>query len=70
MFDLLLLNGILLFWEISKLIVVYGLWILVLLILLDLYMYKYKGIWVVLMILIWVLVGNYVNFGVFELYGD
>ena len=31
---------------------------------------KYKGIWVCLAILTRALGGNYVNFGVFELYGD
>lgn len=31
---------------------------------------KYKGIWICLSILTRALGGNYVNFGVFELYGD
>lgn len=33
-------------------------------------MQKYKGIWNCLTILTRALGGNYVNFGVFELYGD
>ena len=33
-------------------------------------MQKYKGIWNCLAILTRALGGNYVNFGVFELYGD
>lgn len=36
----------------------------------DPYTIKYKGIWVCLTILTHALGGNYVNFGVFELYGD
>ena len=36
----------------------------------DLYTHKYKGIWICLTILTRALSGNYVNFGVFELYGD
>lgn len=36
----------------------------------DPYAAKYKGIWVCLMILSRALSGNYVNFGVFDLYGD
>jgi exportin-7 len=63
-------NGILLFREVSKLIVAYGSRILSLPTPADPYTYKYKGIWVVLSILTRALAGNYVNFGVFELYGD
>lgn len=63
-------NGILLFREISKLIVAYGSRILALPTPSDPYTYKYKGIWVALTILTRALAGNYVNFGVFELYGD
>lgn len=63
-------NGILLFREISKLIVAYGSRILALPTPSDPYTYKYKGIWVALTILTRALNGNYVNFGVFELYGD
>ncbi|KAH9557462.1 hypothetical protein CY35_07G085500 [Sphagnum magellanicum] len=63
-------NGILLFREVSKLIVAYGSRILSLPTPSDPYTYKYKGIWVALTILTRALAGNYVNFGVFELYGD
>ncbi|KAG0447142.1 hypothetical protein HPP92_028453 [Vanilla planifolia] len=48
-------NGILLFREVSNS---------------DIYGNKYKGIWISLTILSRALSGNYVNFGVFELYGD
>lgn len=34
------------------------------------YAEKYKGIWLSLTILTRALAGNYVNFGVFDLYGD
>ncbi len=34
------------------------------------YAHKYKGIWVCLTVLARALSGNYVNFGVFDLYGD
>lgn len=34
------------------------------------YKHKYKGIWICLLILMRALAGNYVIFGVFELYGD
>ncbi|XP_021628258.1 exportin-7 isoform X4 [Manihot esculenta] len=63
-------NGILLFREVSKLIVAYGARILALPNVADIYAYKYKGIWICLTILSRALAGNYVNFGVFELYGD
>ncbi|KAF2300870.1 hypothetical protein GH714_017937 [Hevea brasiliensis] len=63
-------NGILLFREVSKLIVAYGTRILALPNAADIYAYKYKGIWICLTILSRALAGNYVNFGVFELYGD
>ena len=36
----------------------------------DPYTQKYKGIWLCLAILTRALSGNYVNFGVFDLYGD
>ena len=36
----------------------------------DPYGAKYKGIWICLLILARALGGTYVNFGVFELYGD
>ncbi|EOA19851.1 hypothetical protein CARUB_v10000101mg [Capsella rubella] len=63
-------NGILLFREVSKLIVAYGSRILALPNVADIYAFKYKGIWVSLSILSKALSGNYCNFGVFELYGD
>ncbi|KAL4292157.1 hypothetical protein GQ457_14G020780 [Hibiscus cannabinus] len=63
-------NGILLFREVSKLIVAYGTRILSLPNPADMYAFKYKGIWISLTILSRGLAGNYVNFGVFELYGD
>ncbi|XP_010558032.1 PREDICTED: exportin-7-like isoform X2 [Tarenaya hassleriana] len=63
-------NGILLFREISKLIVAYGSRILALPNVADIYAYKYKGIWISLTILSRALNGGYCNFGVFELYGD
>ncbi|KAK1578194.1 hypothetical protein Q3G72_028343 [Acer saccharum] len=63
-------NGILLFREVSKLIVAYGSRILALPNVADIYAYKYKGMWICLTILSRALAGNYVNFGVFELYGD
>ncbi|XP_072984276.1 uncharacterized protein [Typha latifolia] len=63
-------NGILLFREVSKLIVAYGSRILSFPNNTDIYANKYKGIWISLTILSRALAGNYVNFGVFELYGD
>ncbi|KAF6163853.1 hypothetical protein GIB67_024708 [Kingdonia uniflora] len=63
-------NGILLFREVSKLVVAYGSRILSLPNAADIYAFKYKGIWICFTILSRALAGNYVNFGVFELYGD
>ncbi|XP_027114232.1 exportin-7 isoform X1 [Coffea eugenioides] len=63
-------NGILLFREVSKLLVAYGSRVLSLPNPADIYAFKYKGIWISLTILARALAGNYVNFGVFELYGD
>ncbi|XP_047334850.1 exportin-7-A-like isoform X2 [Impatiens glandulifera] len=63
-------NGILLFREVSKLIVAYGSQILSFPNFPDMYTFKYKGISIVLSIMSRALAGNYVNFGVFELYGD
>lgn len=63
-------NGILLFREVSKLVVAYGSRILSHPINTDVYANKYKGIWISLTILTRAMTGNYVNFGVFELYGD
>ncbi|EFJ44129.1 hypothetical protein VOLCADRAFT_65225 [Volvox carteri f. nagariensis] len=63
-------NGILLFREVSKVVVTYanrpagatgGS---------AVYDTRYKGIWVCLLALARAMSGNYVNFGVFELYGD
>lgn len=65
-------NGILLFREVSKILKVYGTRTL-----LpsspapsDPYGQRYKGIWICMSILTKALGGNYVNFGVFDLYGD
>ncbi|KAK2988430.1 hypothetical protein RJ640_023977 [Escallonia rubra] len=63
-------NGILLFREVSKLVVSYGSRILSLPNHADMYSSKYKGTWIVLTIISRALAGNYVNFGVFEIYGD
>ncbi|KAK7267202.1 hypothetical protein RIF29_19867 [Crotalaria pallida] len=63
-------NGILLFREVSKLIVAYGSRVVSLPNKADLYTSKYKGISICLIILSRALSGNYVNFGIFELYGD
>ncbi|XP_078427480.1 ARM repeat superfamily protein isoform X2 [Wolffia australiana] len=63
-------NGILLFREVSKLIVAYGRRILSFPAGSDIYSSRYKGMWISLHILSRALAGNYVNFGVFELYGD
>uniref|UniRef100_A0A165YIR9 Importin N-terminal domain-containing protein n=1 Tax=Daucus carota subsp. sativus TaxID=79200 RepID=A0A165YIR9_DAUCS len=69
-FDMTSANGILLFREVSKLLVTYGSRILPLAHHGDIYAFKYKGIWISLTIFSRALAGNYVNFGVFELYGD
>lgn len=63
-------NGILLFREVSKILVAYGSRILSLPNITDMYANKYKGIWISMTIMQRALAGNYVNFGVFELYGD
>ncbi|RAL45197.1 hypothetical protein DM860_014607 [Cuscuta australis] len=63
-------KGILLFREVSKLLVAYGSRILSIPNPSDMYAYKYKGILISLTILSRAISGNYVNFGVFELYGD
>ncbi|XP_047307170.1 exportin-7-A-like isoform X3 [Impatiens glandulifera] len=63
-------SGILLFREVSKLIVAYGSQMLSFPNFADMYTFKYKGISIVLTIMSRALAGNYVNFGVFELYGD
>lgn len=69
-FDLSSPNGILLFREVSKVLVIYGTAILQKSDITDTYQQKYKGIWICLQILTRALAGNYVNFGVFGLYGD
>ncbi|XP_039690945.1 exportin-7 isoform X3 [Medicago truncatula] len=63
-------NGILLFREVSKLIVAYGSRIISLPNKADMYASKYKGISICMIILVRALSGNFVNFGIFELYGD
>ncbi|XP_027367978.1 exportin-7-A-like isoform X1 [Abrus precatorius] len=63
-------NGILLFREVSKLIVAYGSRILPIPNKADMYASKYKGMSICLVILTRALSGNFVNFGIFELYGD
>ncbi len=63
-------NGIKLFWETSKVIVAHGTRVLQLANVQDMYASKYKGTALCFVILLRGLAGNYVNFGVFELYGD
>ncbi|KAF0719560.1 Aste57867_954 [Aphanomyces stellatus] len=63
-------NGILLFRELSNVIVAYGSRILNYQALRDSYAEKYKGISLCLGVLFRALGGNYVNFGVFKLYND
>lgn len=64
-------NGILLFREVSKVLKTYGSRILGMPApSADPYGQRYKGIWICMSILTRALGGNYVNFGVFELYGD
>ena len=63
-------NGILLFRETSKIVCSYGSRILHLPTKSDIYKEKYKGIRSMLNVLIAVLTGGYVNFGVFDLYED
>jgi len=63
-------NGILLFRETSQILVTYGSRILGRPVAKDAYAEKYKGMALCLIILQRALCGNYVNFGVFALYGD
>lgn len=63
-------NGILLFRETSQILVTYGTRILNRPVVKDAYSDKYKGMSLCLIILQRALFGNYVNFGVFALYGD
>lgn len=69
-FDSSSVNGILLFREVSKLLKSYGNFVLSLGTVSDVYKAKYKGMATCLRILTRALSGNYVNFGVFELYND
>lgn len=65
-------HGILLFREASKFIAEYGQRVLALQVphADQIYLMKYKGITVIYRILLHVLSGEYINFGVFQLYGD
>jgi len=64
-------NGILLFREVSSVLVAYGKHVLSAgNAVPNAYEYRYKGIWVCLLMLARAMSGNYVNFGVFDLYGD
>lgn len=66
-------NGILLFREASRIICRFGMRVMATPAPADsglLYKYKYKGIWLSFLTLTRALAGNYVPFGVFELYGD
>jgi exportin-7 len=63
-------NGILLFREISKILVIYRTSILSRTKFMNVYSEKYKGISLALSMLSRALNGSYVNFGVFELYKD
>ncbi|RHY92746.1 hypothetical protein DYB35_006862 [Aphanomyces astaci] len=63
-------NGILLFRELSRVIVAYGTRILSHPVHRDAYAEKYKGMSLCMGILFRALGGNYVNFGVFKLYND
>lgn len=70
MFDQSSANGILLFRELSKVVVAFGSRIQSLQVGKNAYAEKYKGIALCLGILYRALGGNYVNFGVFKLYND
>jgi len=63
-------NGILLFRETSKILVAYGQRLLGFTPKEDPYVEKYKGIKYCMLILTRAMQGSYVNFGVFDLYGD
>jgi exportin-7 len=56
--------------QVSKVVVTYGKYALNVGRVGDVYNDKYKGIWVCLQALSRAMSGNYVNFGVFELYND
>jgi len=72
LFDIMSPNGVLLFREISKTLVVYGRNILNLSAVSDdqVYMLKYKGMAICFDMLKSALAGGYINFGVMQLYGD
>ena len=57
-------------WRAGQVLVTYGTRALAAAPSADPYGQRYKGIWCSLMVLTRALGGNYVNFGVFELYGD
>lgn len=63
-------GGILLFRDTSRILCTYGNKILQAPVVADVYAEKYKGIRLMLNVLVFALSGNYVNFGVFELYED
>ncbi|GMH42848.1 hypothetical protein BSKO_10767 [Bryopsis sp. KO-2023] len=63
-------NGILLFRQVSEVLMAFGQRVLVQSAGGNDYQNRYKGIWICLNILMRALAGNYVLFGVFELYGD
>ena len=63
-------NGILLFRETSSILCAYGSRILQVPVQQNIYLEKYKGIRLMLNTLTCALSGNYVNFGVFNLYND
>ncbi|XP_062503145.1 exportin-7-like [Corticium candelabrum] len=71
-FDVSSPSGILLFREVSKIVVTYGSRILSLpnIPSSEIYATKYKGVAITFQMLKYALSGNYVNFGVFRLYGD
>lgn len=56
--------------QVSEVLTTFGQRVLVQPTAVDEYRQKYKGIWICLLILMRALAGNYVIFGVFELYGD
>lgn len=56
--------------EVSKVLIKYGTAVLQLTTVSNAYEQKYKGVWICLLMLARAMSGNYVNFGVFELYGD
>lgn len=62
-------NGILLFREVSQIVVTYGMR-LPKETATDAYGSRYKGIWICMQIMTRCLGGNYINFGVFDLYKD